>query len=185
MEKTFYVGDTVRFIRNALSLDELRSRVGWSLAIEKSIPNDCVMTVTKVYSDYCRVEFTNSSGYRDFLGIPFECLEHTGDVLRHPHAEILIAIANNKNIQLQYREEDDDIWIDAAHTDCLTHPHYEYRIKPEPVKTYKILYQGRDGEFKVSLEYYQSAEEFNQQNPVLEAKFARIIEESVKLEDRG
>lgn len=64
----------------------------------------------------------------------------------HKHAAVLRAIADKGFEAAQYlaREANRDVWIQSSYAcNPLTHPHFEWRIKPEPkpdVVTYHSAY---------------------------------------------
>jgi hypothetical protein len=65
--------------------------------------------------------------------------------MRHKHADILIAIAEGKEVQ--WRISGDDGWFEAEFKPYtpLTNPNFEWRIKPEPkpdVVEFLNIYRG-------------------------------------------
>lgn len=79
---------------------------------------------------------------------------------RHPHADLMIAYANNKKLKFQFLNHVDNTWCDLANPSFL--PEREYRIKPEPklVKKYQVLYKNVQGSAIATPFYYATKEEF-------------------------
>jgi hypothetical protein len=56
---------------------------------------------------------------------------------RHKHAEVLIAIAEGREVEYSY--DFGDNWNDAGDENPIAHDGYEWRVKPVPVIRYEWL----------------------------------------------
>lgn len=65
-----------------------------------------------------------------FFPLLFEYREVPRTVSTHPHAEFIIALANNPEMPIEYRDSEDDVWLlFNPHREALTfHPDVQYRF---------------------------------------------------------
>ena len=65
---------------------------------------------------------------------------------RHPHADVLIAIAEGREVQARLGE--DRVWVDAHNLDYGTNPisdpEYPWRVKPQKLKRWVNVYPNDD-----------------------------------------
>jgi hypothetical protein len=129
------------------------------------------------------VEYTTKDGNWNSINVPIECLEHfveepvVQSPNRHPHADLMIAYANDCTLKFQTYDKTDGAWVDTASPIFIVG--VEYRIKPDPVKKYKILYS-LGGNVEISQGMYKDAEEFTKSYSGSNFDFARIIPETEK-----
>lgn len=83
--------------------------------------------------------------------------------MRHEHADVMVAYANNKDLKIQYFSTTDNMWRDA---DTPTfNKDLEYRIKPE-IKRYRVALM------KIESTYYTSTQDEGMSfNPEMSPQF--------------
>ena len=110
-------------------------------------------------------------------------LEPANIKLRHPHADLMIAYANDTSLEIEYKD-----WFDGGEWKSLNgqHPTWyiktQYRIKPKPVTKYQVLYLLTDCNEAIASEKYYESEEDWQQAYInqKDVKFIQLIKETAK-----
>jgi hypothetical protein len=63
---------------------------------------------------------------------------------KHKYADLLIAYANDTSLQLQYREDDTDEWVNSGKSPSFS-TRLEWRIKPTPKRAFVYMVKSSVG----------------------------------------
>lgn len=97
---------------------------------------------------------------------------------RHPHADLMIAYANDTSLKFQYREDEGSIWVDLVNPTFSEN--LQYRIKPKTITKYQVLYlMTKCSMVNVTGEYFLSEEDFNSAG-YKDSKFIQLVKETAK-----
>lgn len=83
--------------------------------------------------------------------------------MRHEHADLMVAYANNTDLKIQYFSTTDNMWRDIQKPSFVAH--MKYRIKPK-IKRYRVALM------KVESTYYTSTQDEGMSfNPEMSPQF--------------
>lgn len=161
MSTQFKIGDKVKY-----------NQANRECASTNSHDKDKIYTIRVIYAGLVKFE---ESKYPCRL----ERLEHANPTNRHPHADLMIAYANDMSLEIQYKLKSYGVWY-STKTPCFD-PNNEYRIKPKSTTKYQVLYMDFDtNQATVSKRWYESEEEFNKIWTGIRYKFISLIKETAK-----
>lgn len=175
----FKIGDKVKYVPGAMSIDQLCDAVGWWDNLFEQVTTEATdMKVRGIHTDRKSVfvEFTRN-GEKDDMRIPIKCLQSL-EKPRHPHADVMIAYANDTTLGIQWRTGDDQEWEDIEFPSF--HPEFQYRIKPEEKyeTRYQVLYKTKDYGYGLTSGYYRDKDNFDETNTMLQ--FVKLVEETAE-----
>jgi len=157
----FEVGDKVKYKENYRSAAYLNGH----------FPDE-VYTIKMINTRTENVMFEGGCGHWCWI----ERLELVSN--RHPHADLMIAYANDTSLKVQCREDEGDMWVDTMTPVFDTK--LQYRIKPKTVTKYQVLYLMTESKMaNVSNIYLSSEEEFNSKFGSM-CKFISLVKETAR-----
>ena len=159
---TFKIGDKVKYKESERDA-----------ALDNEHEPNAIYTIEHIFP--CSVTFVESQN----LCMATQ-LEPANIKPRHPHADLMIAYANDTSLKIE--------WFNGGEWKSLNgqHPTWyiktQYRIKPKPVTKYQVLYAITTcGQGIVTTHYYESEQEWTEAyKDEKDVKFIQLIKETAK-----